>query len=64
MWGISSQPLLTLDEEYLLMAAPPYLECGVAPLDPPEPVENILRALEIKICPYCLKRLLSGTLAQ
>ena len=30
------QPLLlTLDEGYLLMAAPPVLECGVAPLCPP-----------------------------
>ena len=34
------QPLiLTLDEGYLLMAAPPDLECGVAPLGPPEPVQ-------------------------
>ena len=33
------QPLLlTLDEGYLLTAAPPDLEHGVAPLDPPEPV--------------------------
>ena len=29
--------LLTLDEGYLLMAAPPDLECGVAPLGPPVP---------------------------
>ena len=30
------QPLLlTLDKGYLLMAAPPDLECGVAPLGPP-----------------------------
>ena len=37
--GFSSkaQPLLlTLDEGYLLTAAPPDLECGVAPLGPPE----------------------------
>ena len=27
--------LLTLDEEYLLRAAAPDLECGVAPLGPP-----------------------------
>ena len=36
--GCSSkmQPLLvTLEEGYLLMAAPPDLECGVAPLGPP-----------------------------
>ena len=33
-----AQPLLlTLDEEYLLMAAPPDLERGVAPLGPPAP---------------------------
>ena len=31
-----AQPLLlTLDEGYLLTAAPPDLECGVAPLCPP-----------------------------
>ena len=38
--GCSSkaQPLLlTLDEGYLLMAAPPDLEHGVAPLGPPAP---------------------------
>ena len=38
--GCSSkaQPLiLTLDEGYLLTAAPPDLECGVAPLGPPAP---------------------------
>ena len=45
-WGISSwllqqvQPLLlTLDEGYLLMAAPPDLERGVAPLSPPAPMQ-------------------------
>ena len=31
--------LLTLDEGYLLTAAPPDLECGVAPLGPPVPVQ-------------------------
>ena len=35
-----AQPLLlTLDEEYLLMAAPPDLECGVAPLGLPVPMQ-------------------------
>ena len=29
--------LLTLDKGYLLTAAPPDLECGVAPLGPPAP---------------------------
>ena len=34
------QPLLlTLDEGYLLTAAPPDLQCGVAPLGPPVPVQ-------------------------
>ena len=34
-----AQPLLlTLDEGYLLTAAPPDLEHGVAPLDPPAPM--------------------------
>ena len=40
--GCSSkaQPLLlTLDEGYLLTAAPPDLERGVAPLGPPVPVQ-------------------------
>ena len=40
--GCSSkvQPLLlTLDEGYLLMAAPPDLERGVTPLGPPVPVQ-------------------------
>ena len=31
--------LLTLDEGYLLTAAPPDLEHGVAPLGPPVPVQ-------------------------
>ena len=31
--------LLTLEEEYLLMAAPPDLERGVAPLGPPAPAQ-------------------------
>ena len=30
---------LTLNERYLLMAAPPDLERGVAPLSPPEPMQ-------------------------
>ena len=33
--------LLTLDEGYLLMAAPPGLECGVAPLSPPVPSRRL-----------------------
>ena len=31
--------LLTLGEGYLLTAAPPDLECGVAPLGPPAPAQ-------------------------
>ena len=31
--------LLTLDEGYLLTATPPDLECGVAPLGPPVPMQ-------------------------
>ena len=48
-WGISSQllqqsaaMLLTLDEGYLLTAAPPDLEHGVDPLGPPEPAQPLL----------------------
>ena len=43
--GCSSkvQPLLfTLAEGYLLTAAPPDLECGVAPLGPPAPAQPLL----------------------
>ena len=37
------QPLLlTLDEGFLLTAAPPDFECGVAPLGPPLPVQLLL----------------------
>ena len=34
--------LLTLDEGYLLMAAPPDLEHGGAPLSPPAPVQPLI----------------------
>ena len=47
--GCSSkvQPLLlTLDEGYLLTAAPPDLECGVAPLGPPAPMQQLLLGQE------------------
>ena len=43
--GFSSkvQPLLlTLDEGYLLTAAPPDLERGVAPLGPPVPMQPLV----------------------
>ena len=43
--GCSSraQPLLlTLDEGYLLTAAPPDLERGIAPLGPPAPAQALL----------------------
>ena len=39
-WSSKVQPLLfTLKEEYLLTAAPPDLEHGVAPLSPPAPAQ-------------------------
>ena len=37
--------LLTLDERYLLTAAPPDLEHGVAPLGPPAPMQPLLFGL-------------------
>ena len=38
-----AQPLLiTLDEGYLLTAAPPDLERGIAPLGPPMPMQPLL----------------------
>ena len=48
--GCSSlaQPLLlTLEEGYLLRAAPPDLERGVAPLGPPAPVQQPIRGLGV-----------------
>ena len=45
-----AQPLLlTLDEGYLLTAAPPDLERGVAPLCPPVPMHPLL--LECGVAP-------------
>ena len=42
-WSRKAQPLLlTLNEGYLLMAAPPDLERGVAPLCPPVPMQPLL----------------------
>ena len=39
-----AQPLLlTLDEGYLLTAALPDLQCGIAPLGPPAPMQPLLR---------------------
>ena len=32
---------LTLNEGYLLTATPPDLECGVAPLSPPAPAQQL-----------------------
>ena len=52
--GCSSkaQPLLlTLDEGYLLTAALPDLQCGVAPLGPPVPAQpRLLGSIYITIC--------------
>ena len=43
-----AQPLLlTLDEGYLLMATPPDLERGVAPLGPPAPMQPPLLGLGV-----------------
>ena len=43
-----AQPLLlTLDEGYLLTAAPPDLECGVVPLHPPVPAQPPLLGLRL-----------------
>ena len=40
------QPLLlTLDEGYLLTAAPPDLDRGIAPLGPPAPLQPLLFGL-------------------
>ena len=41
-WDVSSRLLLTLDEGYLLTAAPPDLERGVTPLGPLVPAQLLL----------------------
>ena len=51
-WGISSRLLLTLDEGYLLTVAPHDLECGVAPLGPPAPMQPPLRGYDTFISMY------------
>ena len=44
--SIKAQPLLlTLDEGYLLTAAIPDLQCGIAPLGPPAPAQPPLLGL-------------------
>ena len=48
---------LTLDVGYLLTAAPPDLECGVAPLGPPEPAQ--LPLLGCGVTPLSLECTLS-----
>ena len=42
-----AQPLLlTLDKGYLLTAAVPDLQCGIAPLGPPVPAEGMDRQMD------------------
>ena len=59
-WGISSRLLqqstallLTLDAGYLLRAAPPDLERGVAPLGPPAPAQLPLLGCGVAPLIYC-----------
>ena len=47
---------LTLDEGYLLTAAPPDLECGVAPFGPPAPAQQLL--LGGGVAPRSLQKLI------
>ena len=48
-----AQPLfLTLDKGYLLSAAPPDLEHGVAPLSPPMPAQLLLLGLGFLLLIY------------
>ena len=54
MWGICSRLLqqsaaaaLTYDEGYLLTAAPPDLERGLAPLGPHAPAQPLLLGCEV-----------------
>ena len=47
--------LLTLDEGYLLMATPPDLEHGVAPLGPPVPTQPLLLGSSFILEEYAIK---------
>ena len=52
-----AQPLLlTLDEGYLLTAALPDLQCGIAPLGPPVPAQPPLLWLLLPATGPCLRR--------
>ena len=45
--------LLTLDEGYLLTAAPPDLERGIAPLGPPAPAQPLLLGCRVTPLGHC-----------
>ena len=60
IWGTSSrllqeeQPLvLILDERYLLMATPPDLQGGLAPLSPPVPMQPLLLGRGVALLNPC-----------
>ena len=54
-----AQPLLlTLDEGYLLTAALPDLQCGIAPLGPPAPAQPRLRVTPFVAAPDLRRGLL------
>ena len=54
-----AQPLLlTLDKGYLLTAALPDLQCGIAPLGPPAPVQPWLRVTLLVAAPGLRRGLL------
>ena len=52
--------LLTLDQGYLLTTTPPDLECGIAPLGPPAPLQLPLLEHVIKLVLNSLYFCLSG----
>ena len=55
-WGISSRLLLTLDEGYLLTAAIPDLQRGIAPLGLPAPEQPLLLGRGVNCQPEIAKR--------
>ena len=57
-----AQPLLlTLDEGYLLTAAPPDLECGIAPLGPPAPAQPLLLGIRVSFKSWLIQKKIEVT---
>ena len=67
-WGISSQLLQQssaappyLGQGYLLTAAPPDLECGIAPLGPPAPAQPLLLGIRVSFKSWLIQKKIEVT---